>query len=66
MVRLNTSWPMLSAPNQCAAEGPSRATPRNVAIGSFRGRRSANTAERTRNVSQPTEAQNQNPSLRPW
>src|SRR5678809_1556451 len=38
---------MLSAPNQCSADGPCRATPEKVLFGSLSGRRSANTALNT-------------------
>ena len=39
-MRLNTSLPMLSAPNQWSADGPWRLTPRKVVVGSFSGSRS--------------------------
>src|SRR3954454_4365900 len=55
---------MLSAPNQCAADGPWRATPANVLFGSLSGNQSANTAERTSRPSHTTEAQNRKPRRR--
>src|SRR4051812_31101384 len=55
---------MLSEPNQCAAVGPWRATPRKVVVGSFSGREPANTAASRGSTRHTTDAPNQKPSCR--